>query len=35
VARSASLEASRSQVYFKKHSCSPVIGVLATVAARE
>jgi hypothetical protein len=31
VARSASLEASRSQVYFKKHSCSPATGFLATV----
>jgi hypothetical protein len=32
VARSASLEASRSQVYFKKHSCSSVTGLIVTVA---
>jgi hypothetical protein len=35
VARSASLEASRSQVYLKKHSCSPVIGFLVTVAPKK
>jgi hypothetical protein len=35
VARSASLEASRSRVYLKQYSCSPVTGFLATVASRD